>query len=57
LEKNPQIAEFTLPPDVVVPPEYIGLAVLGLQIVEVIDGEVYTLKAMKAYGCAIIAVT
>jgi hypothetical protein len=56
LEKNSLVAGFTLQPDVVVPPEYIGLAVLGLQFVEVWDGEVYALKEMKAYGCGIMAV-
>jgi hypothetical protein len=56
LEKNSAVASFTLQPDVVLPPQHSGFAVLGLQFAEVLDGEVYALKAMKAYGCGIMAV-
>jgi hypothetical protein len=56
LEKNHAVAGFTLQPDVIVAPQHSGFAVLGLQFVEVLDGEIYILKAMKAYGCGIMAV-
>jgi hypothetical protein len=49
LEQNSTVAGFTLRPDVVMP-----YNIAGLQFVDVIDGEVYDLNAMKAYGCAVI---
>ena len=54
LEQNRAVAGFTLQPDVVVPPQHSGFAVLGLQFVEIVEGEVYELNAMKALGCALV---
>ena len=55
LEKHTTVAAFTLQPDVVVPPQHTGLAVLGLQFVAIIKNTVNRLEAMTAYGCVIIA--
>ena len=55
LEKNSTVAGFTLQPDVVAPPQHSGFAVLGLQFVEIIDGEVYVLKSLKAHGCVLVS--
>jgi hypothetical protein len=56
LENNRPVGGFTLQPDPIMSPKHTGLAVLGLQFVEVRDTEVYVLKTMKACGCAVIAV-
>ena len=56
LEQGTVSPGVTLTPDVIATPTATGLAVLGLQFVEVLDGEVYGLKAINAHGCKIIGI-
>ena len=56
LEKGSDCPGFALNPEVVTAPTATGLAVLGLQFVEVLEGEVYPLLSMSAFGCGIVGV-
>ena len=56
LENNSLAGGFTLQSAPLLSPQHTGLAVLGLQFVEVINTEVYALESMKAYRCVVIAV-
>ena len=51
LEKGSTTGLLKLLPDVIEAPTATGLALFGYEFVEVMDGEVYGLRTMGAYGC------
>ena len=55
LEKGSITGLLNLQPDGIETPTTNGLALLGVQFVKVLNGEVYGLKPMGAYGCQLIS--
>ena len=55
LEKGSATGLLTLQSEVIEAPMATGLVLLGVQFVEVIEGEVYSLKSMASHGCQLIS--